>query len=116
MKSENRNRIIKFRVNEEEYEIIKKRMKACEITSASKFIRHMIIHGIYLEFDREELKKLRREISGIAVNINQIAFWANTSHMISHNDIKEVREEVNKVWQLLQSILSELQKLNASIM
>lgn len=112
MGNENRNRIIRFRVNDEEYSVIKKRMEACNVISMSRFIRHMIIHGIYLEFDREELKKIHTDISGIARNINQIAFWANTSHKGLYDDISEVKEGVNKVWQLLQSIQSELQKLS----
>lgn len=48
MGNENRNRIIRFRVNDEEYSVIKKRMEACNVISMSRFICHMIIHGIYL--------------------------------------------------------------------
>lgn len=57
MENENRNRIIKFRVNDEEYSVIKKRLEVCEVTSMSELFRQMMLHGIYLEYDHEELKK-----------------------------------------------------------
>lgn len=58
--------------------------------------------------------KIRKAVSSCANNINQVAQRVNSTNRIYSDDINELKEEVDKVWQQLRSIQSTLQKLNPS--
>ena len=73
MKQKKRDKNLIFKVNEDEWNIIQKRLEKCNVSSMSELFRHMMIHGIYLEYDHEELKKIRQAVMSVANNINQIA-------------------------------------------
>ena len=46
-----------FKVNEDEWNIIQKRLEKCNVSNMSDLFRQMMLYGIYLEYDHEELKK-----------------------------------------------------------
>lgn len=50
----------------------------------------------------------------VANNINQIAHRVNSTSHIYKQELYELQEGVDKLWQQLQFIQSELQKLNPS--
>ena len=52
------------------------------------------------------IKNLIKEINKIGVNINQIAKRTNETNRIYEDDIKELKGELEQVWQLLKSNLS----------
>ena len=114
MEKKVRDKTLRIKVNEDEWNIIQKRIESCEVSSMSELFRHMMIHGIYLEFDHEKIKKIRRSVANVANNINQIAFRVNsTSHIYKH-ELFEIQESVAKLWDELNFIQTELKKLNPS--
>ena len=54
---EKRNGEYKFRVTKSESEVIEKRFEDAPVNSMSAFLRQQVVHGIYLEFDKDELLK-----------------------------------------------------------
>ena len=114
MKQKKRDKNLIFKVNEDEWNIIQKRLEKCNVSSMSELFRHMMIHGIYLEYDHEELKKIRQAVMSVANNINQIAHRVNSTSRIYKQELFELQEGVDKLWQQLQFIQSELKKLNPS--
>lgn len=74
----------------------------------------MMLHGIYLEYDHEELKKIRQSVASAANNINQIALKVNSTSRIYKRELFELQEDMNKIWNELHSIQTELKKLNPS--
>ena len=52
----------------------------------------------------------------MANNVNQIAHRVNATSRIYKQELYELQEGVTEIWQQLQSIQSELQKLNPSSM
>ena len=74
----------------------------------------MILHGIYLEFDHEELRKIRQAVMSVANNINQITHRVNSTSRIYKQELYEIQENVNKLWLELNFIQTELKKLNPS--
>lgn len=114
MNRKKRNKNLIFKVNEDEWNIIQKRLEVCKVSSMSDLFRHMMIHGIYLEYDHEELKKIRQSVMSVANNVNQVAHRVNSTSRIYKQELFELQEGVNELWQQLQSIQSELQKLNPS--
>lgn len=114
MKQKTRDKTLRVKVNEDEWNIIQKRLEVCKVSSMSDLLRHMMIYGIYLEYDHEELKKIRQSVMNVANNVNQIAHRVNSTSRIYKQELFELQEGVSELWQQLQSIQSELQKLNPS--
>ena len=106
---ENRTRPvqIKFRVTEEEKDIIKNRMQECHITNMAKYLRQMAINGAIFVTDYSELKERNYELHKIGVNINQIAKKVNETGNIYSHDIDEIKEMLDAIWQSQKFILSD---------
>ena len=104
----NRKRDIqkKLFVNEEEDKIIKEKMKQLGTDNFGAYARKMLIDGYVVKTDYTIIKNLIKEINKIGVNINQIAKRTNETNRIYEDDIKELKGELEQVWQLLKSNLS----------
>lgn len=57
MNRKKRDKNLIFKVNEDEWNIIQKRLEKCNVSNMSDLFRQMMLYGIYLEYDHEELKK-----------------------------------------------------------
>lgn len=114
MKQKTRDKTLRVKVNEDEWNIIQKRLEVCKVSSMSKLLRQMMLHGIYLEYDHEELKKIRQSVMSAANNINQIAHRVNSTSRIYKQEFFELQEDMSKIWNELHSIQTELKKLNPS--
>lgn len=104
----NRKRDIqkKLFVNEEEDKIIKEKMKQLGTDNFGAYARKMLVDGYVVKTDYTIIKNLIKEINKIGVNINQIAKRANETNRVYEDDIKELKGELEEVWQLLKSNLS----------
>lgn len=98
---------IKFRVNEQEYNLIKERMNECKIHNMSRFLRQMSLHGCIIVTDYSELKERNYELHKIGVNINQIAKKVNETGNIYSSDIELIKEMMDSIWQSQKYILSD---------
>ena len=87
MEKRKRNIQIKFRVTEEEKQLI---------------------DGLIIYTDTTNIKEMNKELHSIGVNINQIAKRVNETGSIYEEDIKEIQERLNKIWQLQRTILLTL--------
>lgn len=111
MKKDNRDVTIKFRVSQAEYEAIERKFRNSGLRSRSEFIRTMIFEGMIVQISEDELKKIYRLVNNIASNVNQIAVRANSTGNVYAEDIAEIKEELQKIWQPLRYFQSHLQKL-----
>ena len=106
-----RNRYMQIRLTEEEYEAIERKFKNSGMRSRSDFIRAMIFEGYLVKFNENELKAIRRLVSIISANVNQIAIRVNTTGNLYAVDIAEIKEGINQIWQLLNYFQNKLLKL-----
>jgi hypothetical protein len=60
-------------------------------------------------FDKDEMNELMKQIRGIAANLNQVAYRANSTGNIYGNDIADLKARLDDIWQSLQYILSGVQ-------
>ena len=109
---DNRNRKrpiqVKFFVDERELGLIKARMAQLGIENMSAYLRKMAIDGLIIYTDTTNIKEMNKELHSIGVNINQIAKRVNETGSIYEEDIKEIQERLNKIWQLQRTILLTL--------
>lgn len=108
----NRKSKISFRINEDEKAIIQKRFELSGQKRLSDYLRLISMNGYILTFDKNEIDKMRSGIANISNNINQIARRINSTGNIYSEDITELKEKIDELWQLQVYIQSTLRKLN----
>ena len=112
MKAENKRTLyLKVRVSPEEMAAIKKKYQNSGMSSLSGFVRAMIFDGYIVHIDDNELKQLTVLANNIANNINQIAHRANVTNKVYKEDIDEIKELGNKLWQPLLFLQSKVLQL-----
>lgn len=116
-----RNRVISIRVSEQEYEVIQKKIQESKQTQQS-FILNAIEGAAILTAEDSNLLKdismqlanLLKQIKGIAVNINQLAYKANAYGEIpAEQQLREygiqtetLRREADTIWRLIRQSIS----------
>lgn len=112
MKDENkRNLYLKVRVSQEEMDAIKRKFKNSGMQTLSGFVRAMIFEGYIVQMDGNELHEIYKLAGNIASNINQIAVRVNSTRNIYENDIAEIKNGVNKLWQPLNFLQTKVLQL-----
>ncbi len=108
MANRKRNIQMKFDVTKEERELIRQKMAQIPTQRIGSYLRKMAIDGLIIYTDTTDIKEMNRELHSIGVNINQIAKRVNETGSIYEEDIKEIQERLNKIWQLQRTILLTL--------
>ena len=108
MEKRKRNIQIKFRVTEEEKQLIEQKMAQLPTRQIGAYLRKMAIDGYIIYTDTANIKEMNKELRAIGRNINQIAKRVNSTGDIYRGDITELRERLGEIWQLQRTILSTL--------
>ena len=104
--NENRKREkqIKFYVNEKEYDQIKKKVENSKLKQQEYLIKSALNKKIIVI---DGLKEILLELSREGNNLNQIAKKINEGEQ---KDIKEMKNKLNNLWDLIEKILKESNK------
>lgn len=113
--SEKRDKWLKIRISEQEKEVIDTKFRNSGMKNVSDFIRTMIFVGVIVKFSDDDRKQLLRDFSAMSNNINQIARRANSTGKVYPEDIAQIKEGQQKLWQLLNCFLSQLQNAKQSV-
>ncbi len=103
-----RNRLVRFFLDEQEYCIIRDKMKDMNISNMSLYLRKMALEGLIIKIDLSDFAATCADIKKISDNINQIAKRVNSTNHIYTDDINMIRNKQEDIWQLLNSILSQV--------
>ncbi len=108
MENRERSNQIHFRLSDDEMIILNAKMREANIKSVSQFFRELLLYSdVYIvEFD--DIRKMNTELGRIGNNINQIAKNMNETGNVYKDDVAEVKERLEQIWQLQRSILSKL--------
>ena len=99
---------VMVRLTSQEKELILQKMQELGTTNMEAYFRKMAIDGLIIYTDTTNIKEMNKELHSIGVNINQIAKRVNETGSIYEEDIKEIQERLNKIWQLQRTILLTL--------
>ena len=104
----NRKRDIqmKFWVTEDEKTLIEEKMKLLPTQRYGAYLRKMAIDGDIIYTDTVDIKEMNKSLSAIGRNINQIAKRLNAGGTAYKEDIQEIKERLDEIWQLQRRILS----------
>lgn len=108
MANRKRNIQMKFWVTEEEKRLIDEKMQQLPTQRYGAYLRKMAIDGYIIYTDTRDIKEMTKVLSGIGRNINQIAKNLNTGGPAYRDDMEEIRERLDEIWQLQRRILSSL--------
>ena len=111
---EPRNIILNLRVNKEEAEWIEQKFQNSGMKSKSDFIRMMIFQGQIIKVSDDFVRDFRRKYTSVSNNINQIALRLHASGNIYAEDIAEIKNGVNEIWQQLKYFQSLLLRVKPS--
>lgn len=100
MKEDNRTEILNFRVTKTEKELIEM-YASTKYKSIAPYLRDCALHKEIKII--QGIEGVEYELRRIGNNLNQLTKAVN-SGMCNAVDLKEMRQEVAKVWQLLSSL------------
>lgn len=101
-----------IRLTTEELKRMEERMKAAGIKNMSVFLRKMALGGYVIVLDLSELEEVERLMRINANNLNQYAKRANETGSIYLEDIKEIQEQQEKLWNVLREISRKLSNIS----
>ena len=117
-----RNRTISIRVSDQEYETIQKKLNETGLTQQAFILKAVEGATISTAEDKQQLKEINlkladllKQIKGIGVNINQMAYRANayrelpTVQKLSEyqNENEKLRREAETIWQSIRQLISQ---------
>ena len=110
----NRNRPVqvKFRVTPEERKMIDRRMEQAGITNMAAYLRKMAIDGYVVKLELPELRDLISLLRRTSNNFNQIARRVNSTDRIYADDIVEMKNLLEQIWEADNQILEKLASIN----
>ena len=98
---------ILFFVSDDEKRIIKAKMAQLGPKNMGAYLRKMAIDGYIIKVDYTQQKKLAAAVSRVAANINHICRRINSTGHFYEDDVAELKERQQEIWQLLKSNQSE---------
>jgi len=110
----NRNRPVqvKFRVTPEERKMIDRRMEQAGVTNMAAYLRKMAIDGYVVKLELPELRDFISLLRRTSNNFNQIARRVNSTDRIYADDIVEMKNLLEQIWEADNQILEKLASIN----
>ena len=110
----NRNRPIqvKFRLTPEERAMIDRRMQQAATINMAAYLRKMAIDGYVVKLELPELRDFISLLRRTSNNFNQIARRVNSTDRIYADDIAEMKNLLEQIWEADNQILEKLASIN----
>ena len=102
---------IRIWVKPQERKLIEEKMKLAGVINMSAYIRKMAIDGYIIKLDLSGLKEISRLMHICSNNLNQYAKRANETGSIYIEDIRELKEQNEKIWQALKDVYHSISDL-----
>lgn len=114
MENRSRSKQMKFRVTENEKEMILNNSKKLGFKTFENYARKMLIDGYVINLksvNDNDLKQLMSEVSRIGNNINQITKRVNTINQIYECDLEEIKQGQQEIVNLLRQQVRNTNKI-----
>ena len=99
MANRKRTNPVQFYLDDDEQYILDEKFRLSGMKSKSAFLRKLILYGYVYDVDYSYLRNYNTELGRISSNLNQIAKRINSTGNIYKEDMDEVKELMNEVWQ-----------------
>lgn len=112
MKNRKRNIPLMFWVTPEEREQIEQKMAQLGTANMSAYLRKIAIDGYVVHLDLPELQEMISLLRRSSNNLNQLARRANETGRVYPEDIQDIRQKQEQLWDAANDILRSLSKLH----
>lgn len=103
-----RNKSITFRVTDEEYDMVRRRMAQTKIQNMRAFLLKMAVDGRVIHVELDSVKEMCRLLGNAMSNINQIAARVNATGNLYAADLDEIKSRQDELWERTRTILHKL--------
>ena len=107
----NRTHLIKAYLNDSEYEHFCRMAEATK-RSNSDLVRRLLQTSVFVEFPPVEYREIIDQLEHIGINLNQLAYKANSLGFI---DVPEYRKNANEVWRMVARLAQIYLQVGARI-
>ena len=98
MANRKRTNPVQFYLDDDEQYILDEKFRVSGMKSKSAFLRKLILYGYVYDVDYSYLRNYNTELGRISSNLNQIAKRINSTGNIYKEDMDEVKELMNEVY------------------
>jgi hypothetical protein len=110
-----RNKSLNFRVNEQEHEWIKRRMRQIGVTNMRAYLLKMAVDGRVINVEMDSIKERNTLLRSISNNVNQIAKRVNATGNVYAADIADIQARQAEIWEQQKKLMETLIKIAGSI-
>ena len=100
-----------MRLTQEEYDFIEEKYRLSGYKSKSEFMRIAFFDTLIVKFSSDDMQELLRLVRSISNNVNQIAIRVNSTDKVYVEDMNNIKDGVEKIWQQLRYFQSQLQQV-----
>ncbi|MDL2273717.1 plasmid mobilization relaxosome protein MobC [Oscillospiraceae bacterium OttesenSCG-928-G22] len=111
MAKRQRNIQLHFMVSDHERELIKEKMAQLGTDNMGAYIRKIAIDGYIVKLELPELAELTALLRRYNANLNQIAKRVNETSRIYAEDLEDISQQQEKIWQGVHGLLTKLSAL-----
>ena len=111
MANRKRNIMVRFRVTPAEKAMIEEKMSQVGTSNMEAYLRKMSIDGYILKLDLPELKEMISLLRRTSNNLNQIAKRTNQTGRLYGEDLEDILQNQERLWQAANVILAKLSAL-----
>jgi len=86
-------------------------MNVAGISNREAYIRKMICDGYIIRMDFSDVREMVRLLRISSNNLNQVARRANETRSIYADDIKDLQDNYEMLWQSAEAILKKLARM-----
>ena len=108
MANRKRNVQLHFMVTEHERSLIDEKMNQLGTKNMGAYLRKMAIDGYVIHLDLSDIRELVTLLRYTGNNLNQLTKRAHETGNIYKEDIEDLRQSYDKLWDMTGKILSRL--------
>ena len=99
------------KVSPEEKEMIDQKMALLGTSNLRAYLRKMAVDGYIVQLDMGCVVELVKLLRSISSNVNQITRRCNETRSLYAQDVEDLREGYNQVWQGISELLKKFESL-----
>lgn len=92
----------------DEMERLKQKMAEVGMINRSAYIRKMALDGYCVNLDLADMKEMVSLLRRCSNNLNQYAKRANETGSVYAEDIRDLQDRQNEIWEIAKEILARL--------
>ncbi len=115
MDNRKRNIEVRFRVTQEELDMIHEKMAQYGTRNLSAFMRKLAIDGYVIKLQIPELKELVSLLRYSSNNLNQLTKRVHETGRVYDTDWEDLKQNQERLWDAAKEILGTLAKLKSTM-